>query len=358
MLRRAQYAGSNREVIEAPDGTKIRLRIEVNGRAKRVILRPDLNANEIVAVAPNVALIKSAIQFAQSRASELAKMVRKMSDPELRNRERPEQLNPADRRFEVLGTDGDVLTVRVELNRKAHNVILKIDDMNHEAVAVIPSIKQLDEAKRFATRRVDALLARLDVVPEPAPFVDGGKILFRGETVVLRYDPTLAEARFEDGAEPAIVSPGQGIYFERRIQRFLENEAFKTLLPRIHEYSSKLGVRPPANDNISLKDTKSLWGSCRPCRNSRNPLNPDYRMTFSWRLICAAPEILDYVAAHECSHMREMNHSKKFWRHVENICPDYRRQEFKLKKVSRRLRQVGLNPKPTQETQAPSETLF
>lgn len=347
MLRRAQYAGNHREVIEAPDGTKVSLRIEINRRAKRIILRPDLNANEIVAVAPNVGLIKSAIQFAQSRASELAKMVRKMSDPERLNREAPKQLNPADRRFEVVGTNGDVLSVRVSLNRKAHNVILRIDDVNHEAVAVIPSIRQLDEAKLFAKKRADRLLTRLEGVPEPAPFVEGGEILFRGETVVLRYDATLAEARFEYGLEPAIVSPGKGVFFEARIKQFLEKEAFKTLMERVHEYSSKLGVRPPANNNIHLKDPKTFWGSCRKCQGSKNSLNSEYRMTFSWRLICAAPEILDYVAAHECSHMREMNHSKKFWRHVEKICPDYRRHEFKLKIVAKRLRQVGEKPKTT-----------
>ena len=351
MLRRAHYAGSNHEIIEAPDGTRIRLRIQVNRRAKRVILRPDVNNNEIVAVAPNVSLIKSARQFAQSRASELAKMVRQMSEPE----QPREQLSPADRRFDVVGSDGDIVSVRVSLNRKAHNVLLRIDDVNHEVVAVIPSIKQLDEAKRFATRRVDVLLSRLDVVPEPAPFVDGGEILFRGKTVALRYDPEAPEAKFVDGLAPAIVSPGKGLFFEKQIGRFLVNEARKTILERVHEYCGKLGVRPPVTKNIEFKDTRSRWGSCRYKRNLQNPI---YSMTFSWRLICAAPELLDYVAAHECSHMREMNHGKQFWRHVESICPDYRRHIFRLKKVGAQLRQVGVKPKPTQDQHVPADTLL
>lgn len=351
MLRRAHYAGSNREIIEAPDGTRIRLRIEVNRRAKRVILRPDVNANEIVAVAPNVSLIKSARQFAESRASELAKMIRKMSEPE----QPREQLSPSDRRFDVVGSDGDVVSVRVSLNPKAHNVLLRIDDMNHEVIATIPSIKQLDEAKRFAARRVDVLLSRLDVVPEPAPFVDGGEILFRGKTVALRYDPMASEARFVDGLDPVIVSPGKGLFFEKQIGRFLENEARTTILERVHEYCGKLGVRPPVIKNIHFKDTKSRWGSCRYIKNFQNR---EYRMTFSWRLICAAPELLDYVAAHECSHMREMNHSKQFWRHVESICPDYRRHIFRLKKVGGQLRQVGIKPKPTLEQPTPADTLL
>lgn len=353
MLRHAKYAGSNREVIEAPDGTKIRLRIEINRRAKRVILRPDLNANEIVAVAPSTAYVNTARQFAQSRSSELAKMVRKMSDPEFLNQEAPEQLNPADRRFEVVGANGDVVTVRVELNRRAHRVILRIDDTKHEVVAVIPSIKQLNEAKSFAARRVDTLLSRLDVVPSPAPFVDGGEILYRGNPVNLRYDPSAPEARFNDNG--SIVSPGKGLFFERQIFRFLVNEARSTLVKRVQEYCAKLGVRPPSINNIEMKDPKSLWGSCR---RSTDPLNPNFRMTFSWRLICAAPELLDYVAAHECSHMREMNHGKKFWRHVESICPDYRKNIFMLKKEGKTLRQIGEKPRPPKDQQPTTDTFI
>ena len=63
-----------------------------------------------------------------------------------------------------------------------------------------------------------------------------------------------------------------------------------------------------------IKDTSSRWGSC----SARGNLN------FSWRLVMMPPGILDYVAAHEVSHLIELNHSPDFWRIVERLCPQYR----------------------------------
>jgi predicted metal-dependent hydrolase len=53
---------------------------------------------------------------------------------------------------------------------------------------------------------------------------------------------------------------------------------------------------------------------------------------YSWRLIMAPPEVLDYVAAHEVAHLREMNHSPRFWDVVAGIYPDYERQRLWLRR--------------------------
>ncbi len=64
---------------------------------------------------------------------------------------------------------------------------------------------------------------------------------------------------------------------------------------------------------ISLRDTRSRWGSCSSAG----------ALMYSWRLIMAPPDVLDYVAAHEVAHLCEMNHSSRFWELVEKLCPDY-----------------------------------
>jgi predicted metal-dependent hydrolase len=69
-----------------------------------------------------------------------------------------------------------------------------------------------------------------------------------------------------------------------------------------------LGVRPKA---IRLRDQTSRWGSCASTGH----------LSFSWRLIMAPPFVLDYLAAHEVAHLRELNHSRRFWRLVELLCP-------------------------------------
>ena len=84
---------------------------------------------------------------------------------------------------------------------------------------------------------------------------------------------------------------------------------------RFHERAShwapRLGV---TFGKVSVKDQKSLWGSCSRAGN----------LNFSWRLTLAPPAVLDYVVVHELAHRLEMNHSRRFWAHVERICPDYK----------------------------------
>jgi alpha-glucosidase len=65
---------------------------------------------------------------------------------------------------------------------------------------------------------------------------------------------------------------------------------------------------------VRVKDQRSLWGSCSRAGN----------LNFNWRLTLAPPEVLDYVVIHELAHRLEMNHSRRFWAHVEKVCPDYR----------------------------------
>jgi predicted metal-dependent hydrolase len=78
---------------------------------------------------------------------------------------------------------------------------------------------------------------------------------------------------------------------------------------------------------VSLRDARSRWGSC----------SAQGRLSFSWRLAMAPPEVLDYVAGHEAAHLVEMNHGPRYWEAVEKIMPDYRRHRAWLKREGRKL---------------------
>lgn len=67
-------------------------------------------------------------------------------------------------------------------------------------------------------------------------------------------------------------------------------------------------------NRIFIRNQKTRWGSCSGLKN----------LSFNWRLVMAPIQIIDYLVAHELSHILEMNHSKKFWQIVETVCPDYR----------------------------------
>lgn len=124
---------------------------------------------------------------------------------------------------------------------------------------------------------------------------------------------------------PIVTHPGRSVSFtgtaiavpERdpartpaRLMAFLKAHARDALAEASTRHAAALGR---SHGKITLRDTRSRWGSC----SSRGDL------MYSWRLIMAPPEVLDYVAAHEVAHLAQMNHSPAFWAEVARLCPDY-----------------------------------
>ena len=95
---------------------------------------------------------------------------------------------------------------------------------------------------------------------------------------------------------------------------------------RVQELAAQSGLVP---SSVRITSAKRRWGSC----SGKNSLN------FSWRLIWASPETVDYVIFHELCHIRHHDHSADFWRLVEHFVPDYRERQGNLKQISRRFGQ-------------------
>lgn len=84
-------------------------------------------------------------------------------------------------------------------------------------------------------------------------------------------------------------------------------------------WAPRLGV---TFGRVRVKDQRSLWGSC----------SREGNLNFNWRLTLAPAEVLDYVVVHELAHRLEMNHSRRFWAHVETLVPDHRAHRRWLRK--------------------------
>jgi predicted metal-dependent hydrolase len=109
------------------------------------------------------------------------------------------------------------------------------------------------------------------------------------------------------------------------IERHLWRLAGRELPVLVLEFAAlhQLPVR-----RVTVRNQRSRWGSCS--RRGTISLN--------WRLIQTPPFVRDYICLHELAHLREMNHSRRFWRVVEQLCPDYRAAEKWLKQHSSLLR--------------------
>ena len=192
----------------------------------------------------------------------------------------------------------------------ARRITLRVSSTTGEVVLTLPAHTDLGAAKRFADAHGGWIAARLARLPERVAFADGAQIPLRGVPHrIVHWSSLRGTTIATAGAagEPIIAVSCAAPHVARRIKDFLEAEAKRDLSEAVRRYAADLGI--PAK-RITIRDTKSRWGSC----STSGCLN------FSWRLVLAPPFVLDYLAAHEVAHLKEMNHSPSFWRTLHKLC--------------------------------------
>lgn len=222
---------------------------------------------------------------------------------------------PADPATIDVVCDGAIVPVRLRRNRQARRYTLRIQAATREVVLTIPMRGSLREARLFAQKHSAWLAARLSRLPQAAPFAHGAMLPVRGVMHRIEHRASARGAVWiecgSDGAHLLCVS-GEAAHIARRVWDYLKREARRDLEAASRAAARALGARVT---RVSVRDQVSRWGSC----------STTGVLSYSWRLILAPPFVLQYVAAHEAAHLIEMNHSPRFWRLVERICPDYRR---------------------------------
>ncbi|WP_309604385.1 SprT family zinc-dependent metalloprotease [Phenylobacterium sp.] len=210
-------------------------------------------------------------------------------------------------RLDVAGTP---VTLRV--NRRARRVSLRLDRTRREIVATAPSPRRLPEAAAFARERSAWIAQRIAELPDAAPVHPGLVLRVFGEPVVLRTGTGRANWTAAAGAEPASIwAMGEGEGYARAVILILKRRALAVLAERTEVYAAMLGAAAPS---VTVADAKARWGSCRPgLRGGQAAIR------YSWRLALAPFEVADYVAAHECAHLLELNHGPRFWAHVKAL---------------------------------------
>ena len=227
-----------------------------------------------------------------------------------------------------IGGESVAITVKVSARSKSYRLSLP---HGGQPLLTVPKFGRWGEAKAFLERHADWLADRLERSVKPVAFVRGAIVPLRG--VNHRIVPTgrvrgTVEVGEADG-ELALLVPGAPEHRARRLTDWLKGEAERELAKRCRVHAANLGVSVKA---IAMRSQATRWGSC----SSSGKLN------FNWRLILAPPFVLDYVAAHEVAHLREMNHSQDFWDTVEATLPTMARGREWLRVHGRELMVYGI----------------
>jgi predicted metal-dependent hydrolase len=213
----------------------------------------------------------------------------------------------------ALQVQGIGVPVEVRQHAGARRLTLRVSKTRRAVVVTVPSGCRLEEADRFLKTHVDWVRERLGRVPAPVPLADGAAIPVRGCPHRIRFTGPRQGASVVTIERPLLGTPrllvaGNLDHAARRLKDWLVSEAHKDLDARVAWHARRLGVRAR---HITLRDQTTRWGSC-----SASGL-----LSFSWRLILAPAFVLDYVAAHEVAHLREMNHGPRFWKLVTAAVP-------------------------------------
>jgi len=163
---------------------------------------------------------------------------------------------------------------------------------------------------------------RAVIQPHPKKYTDGEHFLFLGVDYELRLVPPQRPVlKFDGGFSLSTSAQERG---EQAFTQWYKAQALTVFTERVNHYAALHGFEPR---QIKISSAKTRWGSC----SSNGTIN------FTWRLVMAPLEVVDYVVLHELAHLNVKNHSPRFWKLVETICPDYKRQRKWLKEHGEKL---------------------
>ena len=208
-------------------------------------------------------------------------------------------------------------------NPRARRYVLRLRP-DGSARVTIPRSGSVAEAHRFAERNREWLerqWQRLAARPSRSrQWLIGTEILFRGELVKIEDDVNAESGIVRFGGE-AVQLKSDATDLRPPIERHLWRLAAGELPPRMLAYAE---LHQLSVCRITVRNQRSRWGSCSRRRT----------ISLNWRLIQTPRFVQDYILLHELMHLREMNHSSRFWREVERVCPDYETAERWLKQHS------------------------
>ena len=223
------------------------------------------------------------------------------------------------------------IKIHVRRSTRAKRLSLKIDSTG-KFTLVIPKFTMGFSVNRFIEQNADWINEHTEKAknmqklhPKPK-YQTGDTFYYFGEKVFLEVSPSSKKRPSikirEDKMIICIyekVSKKEGVEMVKKaIEKFYRKKAEEVIHDRLQFFSEQYDFK---YNNVVLKNQKTRWGSCSSSKN----------LNFNWRLIMAPIEVIDYIVVHELCHLKQMNHSLKFWKLIEKIIPDYKKSKKWLK---------------------------
>lgn len=161
------------------------------------------------------------------------------------------------------------------------------------------------------------------IVQTPArQYAEGETFIFLGSSFDLKLVKSQRPSlQFDNGFTLSQTAQKRGA---TAFTRWYKVRAYEVVSERVAQYAHKYNFTPK---QVKISSAKTRWGSC----------SPDGTLNFTWRLVMAPLDVIDYVVVHELAHLRVKDHSSKFWKLVLAIYPEYRKQRKWLRENGKKL---------------------
>ena len=228
----------------------------------------------------------------------------------------------------TLQHNGHTIAYSLRYSAQARKRRIKVGAAGVEVV--VPRTTPADLAHRFVAEHADWVskqLARMREIgsvrkqfqQEPVP----NRLCFQGQELRIQVTSELSERTYSrvvrSGSCLTIVLPvGQDVDPAWVLESWLRKQARAIFESCVKLRSAEMRVKP---ERLFVMSQRTRWGGCSAKRN----------LSLNWRLVMAPRDVLDYVVVHELAHLREFNHSQKYWLLVRSFCPEFERHKRWLK---------------------------
>jgi len=208
------------------------------------------------------------------------------------------------------------ISIRVEFvrHRRARHYILRLRDDGGVRVTV-PRGGSRADAERFLHQRREWIASErhrqaLRAVGRDTPWHTGTTLPLRGVDAALEVARHGEQLRVTFADQLLTVPATDAMQLRPHVEGHLRKVAAVELRARLSELAGLHGFTVAG---VSIRNQRARWGSC----------SPSGRISLNWRLIQLPPGVCDYVLLHELTHLRHLNHSARFWRELERLCPHH-----------------------------------